>query len=55
MPMPNKAVMIGNPIAMREPKAISMMMIAAKMPIPSLEPGLAPITWLTAGPPSATS
>jgi hypothetical protein len=52
---PISAVMIGNPIATTDPKATSMMMIAAVMPIPSLGPGEGEITALIGGPPSATS
>ena len=37
MPMPNKAVMIGSPIAMTDPNAMSRMMMAAMMPMNSLE------------------
>ena len=39
MPNPNRAVMMGRPMATTEPKARSMMMIAAVMPMPSLAPG----------------
>ena len=35
---------MGRPMAMTEPKAISRMMMAAKMPMPSLDPGLAETT-----------
>ena len=54
MAMPNKAVMMGRPMATTDPKATSMMMMAARMPIPSLEPGLAPATSPMAWPPTAT-
>ena len=37
-----------------EPKARSMMMMAAKMPMPSLGPGFAPATSPMACPPTAT-
>ena len=39
IPSPNSAVMMGRPIATTEPKASSMMMMAAVMPMPSLAPG----------------
>ncbi len=52
--MPKMAVMMGRPIATTEPKASSMMMMAARMPMPSLEPGFAPATSPIASPPSAT-
>ena len=48
MAMPNRAVMIGSPMATTDPKASSMMMMAAMMPMPSLGPGLAPATRLMA-------
>ena len=54
MAMPNRAVMMGSPIATTEPKARSMMMMAAKMPMPSLGPGFAPATSPMACPPTAT-
>ncbi len=54
MAMPNRAVMMGRPMATTDPKATSMMMMAAKMPIPSLEPGLPPATSPMAWPPTAT-
>ncbi len=54
MAMPNRAVMMGRPMATTEPKASSMMMMAARMPMPSLEPGLPPATRLMAWPPRAT-
>ena len=41
MAMPNRAVMMGRPMATTDPKASSMMMMAARMPIPS-EPGSGP-------------
>ena len=44
MAMPNKAVMMGRPMATTEPNASNMMMMAARMPIPSLDPGAAPDT-----------
>ncbi len=52
--MPNMAVMMGRPMATTEPKASSMMMMAARMPMPSLGPGLAPATRPMASPPRAT-
>ncbi len=54
MAMPNRAVMMGRPMATTDPKASSMMMMAARMPMPSLDPGLAPATRLMACPPRAT-
>ena len=39
IPRPNRAVMMGRPMATTDPKASSMMMIAAVMPMPSLAPG----------------
>ena len=39
MPSPNSAVMTGRPMATTDPKASSMMMMAAVMPMPSLGPG----------------
>ena len=47
--------MIGRPMATTEPKAISMMMMAAVMPMPSLDPGRRRHTWLMGLPPSDTS
>ena len=41
MPIPNRAVRIGSPMAITEPKAISRMMIAAAIPMASLPPGVA--------------
>ncbi|MGD0808724.1 MAG: hypothetical protein ABSA91_03340 [Acidimicrobiales bacterium] len=52
--MPTSAVRIGSPIATTDPNARSMMMIAAVMPIPSLDPGEGDTTALMGGPPSAT-
>ena len=52
--IPNRAVMMGRPMATTEPKASSMMMMAARMPMPSLGPGLAPATSPMASPPRAT-
>ncbi len=40
MPMPNRAVRIGRPMAITEPKATSRMMIAAAMPISLARPEL---------------
>ena len=40
--IPNSAVTMGRPMATTEPKASSMMMMAARMPMPSLGPGLGP-------------
>ena len=53
-PTPASAVTIGKPIATTEPKASSMMMTAAVMPNPSLEPGAAVTTFSTGDPPTAT-
>ena len=39
IPSPNRAVMMGRPMATTDPKASSMMMMAAVMPMPSLAPG----------------
>ena len=52
--IPNSAVMMGRPMATTEPKASSMMMMAARMPMPSLGPGFAPATRPMASPPRAT-
>ena len=46
--------MIGRPIATTEPKASSMMITAAVMPKPSLDPGAAETTFSTGAPPTAT-
>ena len=51
---PNSAVRMGRPMATTDPKAMSMMMIAAVMPMPSLEPGAADTTFSTTCPPTAT-
>ena len=48
MAIPNSAVMMGRPMATTEPKASSMMMMAARMPMPSLDPGFPPATRLMA-------
>jgi len=55
MPMPNRAVMIGRPMAMTEPNATSRMMMAAKMPMASLDPGVANTALLMGWPPNSTS
>ena len=52
--MPNRAVRMGKPIATNDPKAMSMMIMAARMPKPSLEPGDGEITLEMTWPPSAT-
>ena len=39
MPMPNRAVTIGRPMASTEPNATSRMTMAARMPMISLAPG----------------
>ena len=52
--IPNSAVMMGSPIATTEPKANSMMMMAARIPMLSLGPGFAPATSPIASPPRAT-
>ncbi len=54
MAIPNSAVMIGSPMATTEPKAISMITMAARMPAPSLGPGAAVMTFPMGPPPSAT-
>ena len=46
--------MMGSPMATTDPKASSMMMMAAMIPMPSLGPGLAPATRSMACPPRAT-
>ena len=45
---------MGRPMATTEPKASSMMTMAALIPIPSLEPGDGETTALIGGPPRAT-
>ncbi len=52
--IPKRAAMIGNPMATTEPKANSMMTMAARMPIPSSAPGDPAATRPMAGPPSDT-
>ena len=47
--------MIGSPMATTDPKASSMMRMAAVMPMPSLDPGAAVITEEMGLPPKATS
>ena len=54
MAMPNSAVRMGRPMATTEPKAMSMMIMAARMPAPSLGPGEAVITFPIGPPPTAT-
>ncbi len=54
MAIPKRAVMIGSPMATTDPKANSMMTMAARMPIPSLDPGRPAATRPMAGPPSDT-
>ena len=44
MAIPNRAVMMGRPMATTEPKASSMISIAPRMPAPSLDPGAADTT-----------
>ena len=51
---PSSATRIGRPIATTEPKAISMMKMAAVTPIPSAGPGEAATTVEIGAPPSAT-
>ncbi len=51
--MPNSAVMMGRPMAMTEPNATSRMMMAARMPMASVDPGTAWATLLMASPPSS--
>ncbi len=53
MPMPNRAVRIGRPMAITEPKATSRMMIAAPMPISSLGPSCGWTTLAMGCPPSS--
>ncbi len=50
MAMPNRAVRIGSPMATTDPKAISMINMAPRIPAPSLGPGAAVMT-LPMGPP----
>ena len=54
IPRPASAVMTGRPMATTEPKASSMMMMAAVMPMPSLGPGAAVTAAEIGLPPSAT-
>ena len=54
MPSPKSAVRIGRPMATTDPKASSMIRMAAVMPMPSLEPGAAVATDEIGLPPSAT-
>ena len=51
---PNSAVMIGRPIATTDPNAMSMINIAARIPMPSLDPGAALTTLPITCPPRAT-
>ncbi len=54
IPRPASAVMTGRPMATTDPKASSMMRIAAVMPMPSLGPGAAVAAALIGAPPSST-
>ena len=54
MPSPASAVMTGRPIATTDPKASSMIRMAAVMPMPSLGPGAAVAAALMGVPPSST-
>ena len=54
MPSPASAVMTGRPMATTDPKASSMMRMAAVMPMPSLGPGAAVAAALIGAPPSST-
>ena len=54
MPIPNRAVRIGRPMAITDPKAMSRMTIAARTPIVSLEPGLAVSAFVIGCPASST-
>ena len=55
IPRPINAVRRGRPMATTDPKAMSMMMMAARIPMPSLEPGAACTASETGLPPRATS
>ena len=55
IPRPIRAVRRGRPIATTDPKAISMMMMAARIPIASLEPGEACTASEMGLPPRATA
>ena len=54
MAMPNRAVRMGSPMATTEPNAISMMIMAPRIPAPSLGPGAAVMTLPMGPPPRAT-
>ena len=54
-PRPASAVITGSPMATTEPKASSMIKMAAVMPMPSLGPGAAVAAALIGLPPSSTS
>ena len=54
MPRPASAVMTGRPMATTDPKASSIMRMAAVMPMPSLGPGAAVAAALIGAPPSST-
>ncbi len=54
MPSPKSAVMMGRPMAMREPKATSRMTMAASRPMASLDPMLGCSTRPMGWPPSST-
>ncbi len=54
MPSPARAVITGRPMATTEPKARSMMRMAAVMPMPSLGPGAAVAAAEIGLPPSST-
>ena len=54
IPSPASAVITGRPMATTDPKASSMMRIAAVMPMPSLGPGAAVAAAEIGFPPSST-
>ena len=54
IPSPTSAVITGRPMATTEPKASSMMRMAAVMPMPSLGPGAAVTAAEIGFPPSST-
>ena len=53
MPMPNRAMRIGSPIASTEPNVINKMRIAARKPIDSAPPGSSNSENTTAFPPGS--
>ena len=52
---PKRAVRIGSPMAMTDPKATSRMITAARRPAPSVEPGCDLMVFSIGAPPSSTS